>query len=193
MSSLEKSITNLESDILSDPPRISVYHDLPFAIFRYDTNEEWDLRRAVDKLATRLKNNGKNVKIISLIDLLWECIEKSEGLDVLVDYEKEFGFNDAQEQVNVYLTNEDYCPLKKLLIEKINRLDPNNDVVFVVHAISMAPSIYHLSTLLNEMHGKTQVTIILFYPGSREGTTGLIFMDVPGREASANYRVKIYN
>lgn len=193
MSSLEKSITDLESDILSDPPRISVYHDLPFAIFRYDTNEEWELRRAVDKLATRLKNNGKNVTIISLFDLLWESIEKSEGLNVLVNYEKEFGFSDAQDQVNEYLTNEDYYPLKKLLIEKINDLDPNNDVVFIVHAISMAPSIYHLSTLLNEMHGKTQVTIILFYPGSREGTTGLIFMDVLGREASANYRVKIYN
>jgi hypothetical protein len=36
------------------------------------------------------------------------------------------------------------------------------------------------------------VTTILFYPGSLEGTTGLRFMGLKGREAMGNYRVKIY-
>ena len=193
MSSLEKSIADLENDILSDPPRISVYHDLPFAIFRYDTNQEWELRREVDKLATRLHNKGKNVKIISLSDLLWESIEKSEGLDVLIDYEKEFGYNEAQEQVITYLTDENYCPLRDLLQNKLSGLDQNRDVVFVVHAMAMAPSLYHMSRLMDEMHGKSKITAILFYPGSREGITALKFMDIPNKEAMGNYRVKIYN
>ena len=44
----------------------------------------------------------------------------------------------------------------------------------------MAPGIYHMSKLLDQMHGKTRVTTILFYPGSIEGTTGLRFMDLEG-------------
>ena len=44
MSSLKNRIELLENDLKADPPRISVYHDLPFAIFRYDPEEEWKLR-----------------------------------------------------------------------------------------------------------------------------------------------------
>ena len=46
--------------------------------------------------------------------------------------------------------------------------------------------------LLDELQGKTMVTTILFYPGALDGTTGLRFMDLKGREALGNYRVKIY-
>ena len=56
----------------------------------------------------------------------------------------------------------------------------------------MAPGIYHMSKLLDQMHGKTRVTTILFYPGSIEGTTGLRFMNLKDRDALGNYRVKIY-
>ena len=36
MSSLKDNIAPLESDLKAVPPRISVYHDLPFAIMRYN-------------------------------------------------------------------------------------------------------------------------------------------------------------
>jgi hypothetical protein len=56
----------------------------------------------------------------------------------------------------------------------------------------MAPAIYPMSRLLDEMHGRTRVTTILFYPGTIEGTTGLRFMDLEDKEVQGNYRVKIY-
>ena len=59
MSSLRERIELLENDLKAVPPRISVYHDLPFAILRYDPGEEWDLRREVKMLATRLEATGK--------------------------------------------------------------------------------------------------------------------------------------
>ena len=43
MSSLKDRIELLEDDLKAVPPRISVYHDLPFAILRYDPSEEWEL------------------------------------------------------------------------------------------------------------------------------------------------------
>ena len=57
---------------------------------------------------------------------------------------------------------------------------------------AMAPGIYHMSKLLDQMKGKTSLFTILFYPGSIEGTTGLRFMALKDREALGNYRVKIY-
>jgi hypothetical protein len=54
MSSVKERIDLLESDLKAVPPRISVYHDLPFAIMRYDPADEWELRREIKLLATRL-------------------------------------------------------------------------------------------------------------------------------------------
>ena len=54
MLSLKESIEMLESDLLASPPRISVYHDLPFAILRYDPGDEWEMRKHLRLLANML-------------------------------------------------------------------------------------------------------------------------------------------
>src|SRR5215471_2723779 len=78
MSSLRERIELLESDLKAVPPRISVYHDLPFAIFRYGPREEWELRREVKHLATRLEAAGKEVHIIPMSELVWRAIDETE-------------------------------------------------------------------------------------------------------------------
>jgi len=98
----------------------------------------------------------------------------------------------AQEQVTTYLSDRDWRPLSKVLAEHIWGLNPARHIVFLTRVGAMAPAIYHMSKLLDEMHGKTMVPLILFYPGTLEGTTGLRFMDLKDREAIGNYRVKIY-
>ena len=62
MLSLEERIDLLESDLKAVPMRISVYHDLPFAILRYEPDREWDVRRQARQLATRLEQTGKQVR-----------------------------------------------------------------------------------------------------------------------------------
>jgi hypothetical protein len=57
----------------------------------------------------------------------------------------------------------------------------------------MAPAIYQMSKLLEEMHGLTLVTTILFYPGTIEGESGLRFMGSQDRVSSSSYRVKVYS
>jgi hypothetical protein len=192
VSSPGEDIRQLEEDLTAEPMRISAYHDLPFAILRYDPEEEWNLRREVRRLATRLGNEGKRVHIISLADLLWEAIEDSEGLEDLVALEKVRGFEVAQEQVTTYLSDPGWRPLPELLQERLDGLDEDRDVAFLVRAAAMGPQIYHMSRLLDEMQGKTRVPTILFYPGTLEGTNGLKFMGLGDREAMGNYRVKIY-
>lgn len=192
MSSLSDRIELLENDLKTDPPRISVYHDLPFAIFRYDPEEEWALRREARLLATRLGETGKNTQIIHMSDLLWKSVEETEGIEAVVELEKDRGFLAAQEQLTTYLSDRDWRPLAGLLTERLQSLDKSTDVVFLMRAAAMAPGIYHMSKLLDQMQGRTSLISILFYPGTIEGTTGLRFMALKDRDALGNYRVKIY-
>jgi hypothetical protein len=198
MSSLKERIELLEAHLTAVPPQIAVYHDLPFAIMRYDPNEEWQLRREVRLLATRLEETGKSVSLISLSDLLWEAfdrvnsIDRDEGLQAVIELERSEGFLAAQEQVTTYLSDKDWCPLANLLEERLSGLDPSRSIAFLIRVGAMGPRIYEMSKLLDQMQGKTRVTTILFYPGSIKGTTGLRFMDLKDRDALGNYRVKIY-
>jgi len=190
--SLKQRTDLLESDLKVTPTRITVYRDLPFAILRYEPEAEWDLRRELRLLATRLEQAGRHVHFVSLADLLWQAIDETEGMDAIVELEKERGFDIAQQQVTTYLSDHDWRPLTDLLAEHLQGLDPQRDIVFLTHAGAMGPAIYQMSQLLDLMQGRTAVTTILCYPGTIEGTTGLRFMDLKDREALGNYRVKIY-
>jgi hypothetical protein len=198
MSSLRDSIVQLESDLKAEPSRINVYHDLPFAIMRYDPTDEWELRREIKLLATRLEAVGKEVHLIPMSELLWSAFEKvyqkddDEGLKAVIELEKQRGYLEAQQQVTTYLSSKVWIPLWDLLSERLASVSPENSVVFLTRVAAMSPGIFHMSMLLDNMQGKTTVTTILFYPGSIEGTTGLRFMDLKDRDVLGNYRVKIY-
>jgi hypothetical protein len=139
-----------------------VYRDLPFAILRYDPREEWELRREAHHLATRLGNHGWKVSTISLGALLWEAIEATEGVQAIVDLEHSRGFEAAQEQVPTYLSDPDFRTLADLIAARLAPLDPKQYVAFLLRAAALAPSIYHMARLLDEMQGCTEVTTILF-------------------------------
>ena len=192
MPSFNERLSILEDDLKADPIRISAYHDLPFALFRYDPHDEFFMRKEASLLATRLGNVGKSVKIISLAELLWKAIGEYDDIDSLAEEEKDFGFDRAQQTVHKYLTDKDFTPLPDLLAEKLSGLDPQNNIAFLTRAAALAPSIYQISQLLGQMQGKTLVPTVLFYPGAMEGTTGLRFMDMSDRVPMGSYRVKIY-
>ena len=192
MSSLKNRIELLETDLKAVPPRISVYHDLPFAILRYDPDEEWELRREIKLLGTRLEDVGKEVHIISMSEFLWKAIDETEGMDVVVDLEREEGYRRAQDQVTTYLSDKDFKPLAEMLTERLASLDPKKAIAFLTRVAAMSPGLYHMSKLLDEMKGKTRVTTILCLPRLDRRQTGLRFMDLQDRDALGNYRVKIY-
>ncbi|MBN1165664.1 MAG: DUF1788 domain-containing protein [Methanospirillaceae archaeon] len=199
MSSLTGRIEQLRQDIMSSPPRISVYREMPFAIFRYNPEDEWTLRSETQNLAIQLRNAGKNVVLFSMETILWEILEKIEEenpgegrLGGLIDQEKFEGFSNMQEQMVTYLSDEEYCPLSSYIEKKLNALNPKQDIGFLVHVGALAPHFYQVSKLLDELQGRVAVTTILFYPGSLEEPHGLRFMDMHDRPATGGYRVKIY-
>jgi hypothetical protein len=199
MPSLNDRFDQIRQDILSDPPRISVYSEMPFAIFRYDPEIEWVLRTEVQNLAIQLRNVGKNVVIFSMEDILWEILKRIETenpgegrLGGLIEQEKSEGFSNMQEQMVTYLSDEEYCPLSSFLKGKLSALNPECDIALLIHVGALAPHFYQVSKLLDELQGRVSVTTILFYPGSLEEPHGLRFMDLHDRPAIGGYRVKIY-
>jgi len=192
---MEEDIKVLKEDLLYTPPKISAYHDMPFAIFCYDPKREFEFRKLVRLLASSIEQgHQKKITFISLARLLWDAIEKTEGLESIISVERQFGFDRAQETINTIISDSVFLPIADLLEDKIKTLNPDKDIVFLVRTAVFAPKIYRASLLLNQMYGRTMVPLVLFYPGRLGGGTDLRFMDMDfrGPNRAYNYRVKIY-
>ncbi|MBI1802795.1 MAG: DUF1788 domain-containing protein [Chloroflexi bacterium] len=192
MSSLKERIKRLEADLRRDPLGHYMYHDLPFATFCYTPAEEWAMRGEVALLKTRLENDHiRCIVYVSLADLLWRAIDESEGLDAVISLEAQAGFDAAQQQINDYLSDPDFRPLPGLLAEQLRSLNPHKDLAFIWRAGALAPNIYRVSKLLDEMKGRTHVPCVLFLPATTEGAS-LRFMGIAENEGRGSYHTKVY-
>lgn len=84
MTDFEKRLRNdLEPHLAAEDPRakISAYHDMPYALFRYDPEQEYAVRRELTMLTTRLTQKGKRVTRISLARCLAEAMISQRPLD----------------------------------------------------------------------------------------------------------------
>jgi hypothetical protein len=194
MSFLVDTIKQLEADLTARPIRIAAHHDMPFAIFRYPPQEEFDLRKRLRLLAIKLEqDHGLRVKFLSLARIVWDTVREFDEED-LYKTEELRGFDAAQKHINQLLTSPDFRPAAESVLQKMTDLSSDKDVVFLMRAGGFAPYIFRTSQLLDNLHNKTLVPVILFYPGRAEAGTDLRFFDLPVRGALGvyNYRVKIY-
>ena len=194
MASLVESIKQLEGDLAARPIRIAAHSDMPFAIFRYPPHEEFALRKQLRLLAITLaQDHARKVTFMSIAHIVWDTI-RSFGENDLFKTEAFRGFDAAQRHINQLLTSSDFRPAADSVLEKMAPLSPEKDVVFLVRAGGFAPYIYRTSHLLDNLHNRTLVPVVLFYPGSAEVGTDLRFFDLPTKGTSGvyNYRVRIY-
>ena len=94
MSDLEHRLKQSLEPVLemADPrQRISAYHDMPYALFRYDPEEEFELRKQVTLLETRLTQKGKRISRISLAECLDEAMRSQRPLEEWFAAEREQG------------------------------------------------------------------------------------------------------
>ena len=193
MSSLKERVSTLEADLKASPMRHHVYHDLPFAIFCYPPEQEWAMRAEIQLLKTRLENDTpRAIVVISLANLMWQAMDESEGIEAIVALERQSGFDAAQLQIQDYLSDPDWRPLPDLLAEQLDELDPAHHIAFIVRAGALAPNIYRVSKLLDEMKGRTRVPCVLFVPATTEGRSSLRFMGIAENEGRGSYHTKVY-
>ena len=190
---MQERVRTLEADLKASPMRHHIYHDLPFAIFCYPPEQEWAMRHEANRLKTRLENDtNRKVAFVSLADLLWQAIDESEGIEAVVELERRAGFEAAQLQIQDYLSDPDWRPLPDLLAGRLAALDPNRHIAFIVRAGALAPNIYRVSKLLDEMKGRTRVPCVLFMPATTEGRSSLRFMGIAENEGRGSYHTKVY-
>lgn len=190
MSDLEQRIKTVLEPILELPDprtRLSAYHDMPYAIFRYDPEEELEMRRLVSLLGTRLAQKGKRVSRISLAECLDEALRSQNPLEDWIRAEREQGPSTLVDTIHEVLSS--YAPLVDLVASRMPaEPDPLRDVVFLLRTGALFP-VYRTFSLLEQLKGRVRVPSILFYPGTLDGAAGLRFMGV--LDAEHNYRPKI--
>lgn len=190
---LRDRIRGLEADLKASPMRHYIYHDLPFAIFCYFPKDEWAMRREIGLLKTRLEQDTeRRVVFVSLAELLWQAIDESEGIEAIVGLERLQGFDAAQLQIQDYLSDPDWRPLPDLLAERLAALDPQRHLAFIMRCGALAPNIYRVSKLLDEMKSRTGVPCVLFMPATTEGG-GIRFMGIAENEGRGSYHTKVYD
>jgi hypothetical protein len=174
---------------LADPrTKLSAYHDMPYAIFRYGPEEEIELRRQVTLLETRLSQRGKRIKRISLAECLDEAMRSERPLEEWFAAEREQGVETLVETVHSVLAKD--TPLVDLVAARMPEdPDPLKDVVFVLRTGALFP-VYRTFSLLEQLKGRVHVPTVLFYPGTLDGAAGLRFMGV--LDAEHNYRPRIF-
>jgi hypothetical protein len=175
---------------LPDPrAKLSAYHDMPYAIFRYDPEEEFELRKQVTLLDTRLQQKGKRPATkISLAECLDEAMRSQRPLEQWFAAEREQGLEAVVDTVHSVLS--EYAPLVDLVAARMPKdPDPLRDIVFIVRTGSLFP-FYRTSAVLEHLKGRVLVPTVLFYPGDLDGAAGLRFMGV--LDAEHNYRPKIF-
>lgn len=191
MSDLESRIKQSLEPVLEMPdprPRISSYHDMPYALFRYDPAEEFNLRKQVTLLETRLSQKGKRIKRISLAECLDEAMRSLRTLEEWFTAEREQGTDTLVDTVHSVLS-EDELLLRLVVARLPDHPNPLRDIVFFTRTGALFP-VYRCHTLLEQLHGRLGVPAVLFYPGTLDGTVGLKFMGII--DADPNYRPKIF-
>lgn len=174
---------------LPDPrEKLSAYHDMPYALFRYDPEEEYELRKQVRLLDTRLTQKGKRIERISLAECLDEAMRSQRPIVDWFAAEREQGVDTVVDTVHSVLSA--YAPLVDLVAARMpTEPDPLRDIVFILRTGALFP-VYRTFSLLEQLKGRVHVPTVLFYPGVLDGAAGLRFMGV--LDAEHNYRPKIF-
>jgi hypothetical protein len=187
---VERLTGQLEAILKADDPRpaISAYHNMPYALFRYDPGDEFELRRQVTMLQTRLEQAGKRVLRISLAECLAKAMTSVQPLEDWFEVERLHGTTMVVDTIHEVLAEQ--SPLVEMVAERMPAdPDPLHDVVFITRTGSLFP-VYRTFSLLEQLSGRVTVPTVLFYPGTLDGAAGLRFMGV--LEAEHNYRPKIF-
>jgi len=188
---MTKRLTEDLEPVLAVPDpreRISAYHDMPYALFRYSPDEEFELRRQVTMLETRLSQKGKRVWRISLAECLDQAMRQQRPLEDWFAAEREQGVETVVETVHSVLS--EYTPLVDLVAARMPAdPDPLRDIVFIIRTGALFP-VYRTFSLLEQLKGRVHVPTVLFYPGELDGAAGLRFMGV--LDSEHNYRPKIF-
>jgi hypothetical protein len=172
---------------------LSTYTDMPFGIFLYPPEDEWELRQSLRDLVVRLENAGKTVQRLSMAVLLEQSIEAAGlSLEEIAQGEADLGITMVRDTIRDVLSGKaaGSTPLDQLVAEAVDASRPTTSHIVFLERVGALFGLHRPSALLENLHHKVSHPVVLFYPGQRDGPAGLRFMDEV--EADHNYRPKLF-
>ena len=172
---------------------LSTYTDMPFGIFLYPPEDEWELRQALRDLVVRLENAGKTVQRLSMAVLLEQSIEAAGlSLEEIAEAERTMNLEIVRDTIRDVLSGKaaGSTPLDQLVAQAVVSSKPTTSHIVFLERVGALFGLHRPSALLENLHHKVSHPVVLFYPGQRDGPAGLRFMDEA--EADHNYRPKLF-
>lgn len=177
----EDRFRRLENLIISTVEGKRPVIDVPYYIYLYSPAEEL---RAIDEfqyLESRLKAKGFSAEIIWMPDLMISGLKKFRLLDIdTVSMEKERRIS-MKEDLERILPLEIASLLKDML--KGKGID---HCALLLRCGALYPFV-HVSTLLSSLEGFVNCTLVVGYPGDKEGQ----MLDEKGETVRSYYRAEI--
>jgi hypothetical protein len=172
---------------------LSTYTDMPFGIFLYPPEDEWELRAELRDLVIRLENAGKTVQRLSLAALLEQAI-KAAGLSLeeIAEAEASLGPELVRDTLRDVLSGKaaGAVPLDELVAQAVDSSKPTSSHLVFLERVGALFDLHRPSALLENLRNRVLHPVVLFYPGQRDGPAGLRFMDEA--DADHNYRPKLF-
>lgn len=201
---IASAVDALRKDLVREEgPQISTVRNYNFAILPYAPDEEFALRSAIHELSAELRDAGWSTGTVVLHKLLLGRLraEGQEVLESIIRREKSLagaadssrGLRMLKERVVNLVDKPD--GLASDVIRSIEAIiaessSPERTVIFLGRLGGLYPFL-RTSALLKHIAGRTQnVPVVLLYPGTLDGETGLRFMGV--LQADRDYRPRIY-
>jgi hypothetical protein len=172
---------------------LSTYTDMPFGIFLYPPEDEWQLRAELRDLVVRLENAGKTVQRLSMAQLLEQSIEAAGlTLEEIAQGEADLGIAMVRDTIRDVLSGKaaGSTPLDQLVAEAVDKSKPTTSHIVFLERVGTLFGLHRPSALLENLRHKVSHPVVLFYPGQRDGPAGLRFMDE--LDADHNYRPKLF-
>lgn len=202
---LQSVFHELRRDLIHpDGPQISTMQNYRFAILQYKPEQELALRREVQTLTGQLVAAGWHVVSIDLRRLLLDRLRAmpDDFFHRLIEMERRLAASSPDRALH-YIKGKIEPLIEGVdglaadcarLIDAHAQAHPDkvaNTVVLIGRVGALYP-FFRSSALLRHLDGHThKIPVVLLYPGSREGSTGLSFMDM--LPADSDYRPRIYS
>ena len=172
---------------------LSTYTDMPFGIFLYPPEDEWEIRAELRNLTIRLENTGKSVQRLSMAALLEQAIQAAGlSMEEIAEAESTLGPVMVRDTLRDLLSGKSAgsVPLDELVAKAVDSSKPTSGHIVFLERVGVLFDLHRPSALLENLHHKVSHPVVLFYPGQRDGPAGLRFMDE--LDADHNYRPKLF-
>lgn len=132
---------------------------VPFIICTYGKEDH----RGIPNFIKSLKSDciNYNIEEINLEGVILEIIDRIEGIDSVIEYEKNENCSIAEELGDVVLDE-----LREYICNKVNALGQNSRVI--ITRVGATVEFFSFIRLISYLEGKVHIPIIFMFPGSAD-------------------------